>query len=196
MSAAAVAGSCLSENEVWVVTADGHVSAFNIDQMANPGKEFDVSNFGRIRGADYSNGKFLIFGHSLDVKTASIAVYDRSGNLLEILTKGGASLNNAQQQQQSPMMPAPNSPLDEMPRMEDLGESFNDAKWLGETLIGAVKGNQFYFLDLNEKKVRGIELPLKPLEEARHFLRVADNRFIIGTSSGRVFERKIIPGTR
>ena len=187
LTAAVVSGKCISEQEAWTVSADGRVSVFNLDNMSRPAREFDVSDFGRIRGADYAAGKFLIYGHSLEVKTASVAVYDRAGKLLEILTKSGGSRNI----EQTPLAPSADSTMEEMPTIADLGESFNDAEWLDEAVIGAVKGNQFYILDLAAKKVSGVELPLKQTEDAREFIRTGENTFIIGTSAGRVFERKI-----
>lgn len=185
LSAAAIDGSFVGRDEIWLVGADGRVYVYNINNPSKPGLDFNVSDFGRIVGADYRDGKFLIFGHSIEVKTASITIYDRTGKFEQILTQKAVAEAPADGKNYG------QNPLDELPDISDLGDSFEDAKWFGAGQVLAVKNNNFYLLDLLAKKIQTFDLPLEAGEKAVRFVKTGKNTFVVGTSSGRVFETKM-----
>lgn len=185
LSAGLVGGGFTSEMQVWLVTYDGRAIVYNLDDMERPVLVFDATDYGRIRGADYRNGLFLIYGHSLDVKTASVALYDQNGNLKVILKKNEQNLDNFQPSHNM------NAPLSEFPTVADLGESFDDVKFVGDGVAAAVKDTALFLLDFERNKSEKIVLPLKPGERLRRFIWLDRKTYIFATSIGRVFEQQI-----
>lgn len=186
MTAGMVAGNFSSETEIWTVAADGHIYVYDLNNPLKAGLDFNVSDFGRIRGADYKDGKFLIFGHSLEVKTASISIYDKKGIFQQTLTQ-----KNITEKPVEEFGLNKSDSMKELPDISDLGDSFDDVQWLDQSRVLAVKDNKIYFLDVVNKKIQTFDMPLDFNETAVRFRQSGKFTFIVGTNAGRAFEIKL-----
>lgn len=183
LSAGVVSAAFAGDSEFWALSSDGKLSVFDV---SSPEARliFEVSEYGRLSGADYNSGKFLVYGYSLELKVPSVAIYGNRGDFIDLLTTKGAT---AQQNQQA------NPEIDEsnLPVMTDIGSGYRDARWLEPNLIGAVSKDTFYRIETDKLKIDSRRFDLKPYEQLTRFLRLSNGDYIFGTTAGRILRKSL-----